>query len=120
MTFEQIKEKAKEKMKQAKEKAVHIKNETVEFFEENPGLFIPMITGVGLLLGAVTGVASNHAEDWIESHQVEDDVTGLNFRTKHPLTNAEILELGNRMNDGQGKGAALEEMGLLKNEKRRK
>jgi hypothetical protein len=47
-------------------------------------------------------------------------VTGEEFMLKHPLRNDEILELGSRMIDGESKGEALNDMGLLRKERRRK
>lgn len=95
-------------------------NEVLTFFTKNPMMMMPILSGVGMLIGGVVKLASSNGNDRYESCLVEDDVTGEELLTKHPLTNSEILELGDRMIDGQPKGAALEDMGLLRNERRRR
>lgn len=95
-------------------------NEVLTFFTKNPMMMMPILSGVGMLIGGVVKIASSNGNDRYESCLVEDDVTGEELLTKHPLTNSEILELGDRMIDGQTKGAALEDMGLLRNERRRR
>ena len=52
--------------------------------------------------------------------EVPDEITGLNYRTSHPLSNAEILELSDRMVDGETTGEALNNMGVLKQDKKKK
>lgn len=91
-----------------------------KFASDNPQMIFPIVTAFGSLaftgLRMIAGAGTNQ----IDHCRVEDDVTGEEFITKHPLTNDEILELGNRMIDGEWKGSALNDMGLLKNEKHRK
>ena len=88
-----------------------------KIFTDDPMLIMPVLSGVGMILGGIVKAAEGRQDDRC---LVEDDVTGEDFRTKHPLTNSEILELGERMIDGQPKGAALDDMGLLKKERRRR
>ena len=91
-----------------------------EIIVKNPMLLIPIVSGVfGIAGRIVSGAAKNH-DAWNEHYLSEDDVTGEDFRLKHPMTNEEILELGDRMEGGQSKGDALDEMGLLRNERRRR
>ena len=90
-----------------------------KFVEENPSILLPMVSLAGsLVFNGLRMLAGGN--DRNEKCMVEDDVTGEHLVTKHPLTNAEILELADRMIDGQPKGSALDDMGLLRNEKRRK
>lgn len=86
------------------------------YLAENPGSIIPFASilfgGLNLLINCRIKQNSNC---W-----VKDIVTEEKFLAKHPLTNSEILELGERMSNGELKGEALSNMGLLKEEKRRK
>lgn len=86
------------------------------YLAENPNCVIPLVSivfgGFNLLMSSANKRNNNC---W-----VVDNITKEKFLTKHPLTNGEILELGERMNDGELKGEALSNMGLLKEEKRRK
>ena len=118
-----VKEKAKELVNSAKEKVKKTKEnvkEVISFFGEHPEVVMPILSGLGMLTSGVVMYANKKEKDSVDACLVEDDVTGLNFRTRHSLTNAEILELGDRMIDGQTKGNALNDMGLLKDEKKRR
>ena len=116
MAIEKIKEKAKDLKDSVKEKAVNAKTKVGEFFKEHEEVTSGLITlGFSILPGAMVAIVGAIAGgNNPEACLVKDDVTDLNFRTKHPMTNKEILELGDRMIDGQSKGDALNEMGLLK------
>ena len=122
MSMENIKAKAKNLKDSAKEKAVNAKEKVGKFFEENKEVTSGLISfGFTLLPAVVVAIGGAIAGSKNpEACLVEDDVTGLDFKTKHPMTNKEILELGDRMIDGQSKGDALNEMGLLKKEKKRR
>lgn len=91
-----------------------------EVLVKNPMLIIPVVSGIFGIVGKVLSIAAGGGHDWNEHYLSEDDVTGEEYRLRHPMTNAEILELSDRMVDGQTKGEALDDMGLLRNEKRRK
>lgn len=91
-----------------------------EVLVKNPVMIIPVVSGVLGIVGKVASIAMGGGHNWNEHYLSEDDVTGEEFRLRHPMTNSEILELGDRMIDGQSKGDALEDMGLLRNERRRK
>ena len=118
---EEIKEKANELKEKAVEKAKQVGTAANEAFEQSPETFmkIAMIGGsvlVGLLSGAVNMESSKNKQCL-----VKDDVTGCNYLTKHPLNNSEILELENRMiNGGETHGEALNNMGLLRKDKKRR
>ena len=93
---------------------------TAQFFTEYPILVMPVMSGIGMIVGGIAKAAYTNAQERYDSYRVEDDVTGEEFVVSHPLSNDEILELGDRMIDGQWKGAALDDMGLLKKERRRR
>lgn len=93
---------------------------TAQFFTEYPVLVMPVMSGIGMIVGGIAKAAYTSAQERNDSYRVEDDVTGEEFIVRHPLSNDEILELGERMIDGQPKGAALDDMGLLRNERRRR
>ena len=113
---DELKQKVNEVVEKGKEKLKKIGG----FFGEHPET-IPASIMFGLsVITAIAGAARGSSQKQLERCKVEDDVTGLDFLTTHPMTNGEILELGERMIDGQPKGDALADMGLLKKEKRRK
>ena len=119
---------------QVKTKAIEIKFKTKEkleqfgaYLNEHEEMGKLVVYGlVGVIGGIVTGistisnVASGSPTNTLPSCRVEDEITGLEFRTKRPLTNEQIIELGDRMIDGQTKGDALNEMGMLKKERKRR
>lgn len=119
MDLTKLKAKAIEVKNQVVEKAKVVKDTTVQFFEDHPASFIPVLSAAGMLFSGIMAAANQKSDNYKEKCLVEDDVTGQDFRTTHPMTNNEILELGSRMIDGQTKGDALCEMGLLAKEKRR-
>lgn len=115
-----IKEKAKDIKENVVSKAKKVGKVIVEVTETNPSLIITIGMGIGsAVIGILTGAASAQTDKY-EHSKVEDDVTGLNYLAKHPLTNREILELSERKVDGETTGEALENMGLLRNEKKRR
>ena len=91
-----------------------------DYLAEHQNMVYTVVSvGGAVLAGTIAGVAqignANKA-----SCMVEDDVTGLEFRVKKPLTNDQIRELGDRMIDGAPMGDALDEMGVLKHERKRR
>ena len=118
--LESMKEKAKEIGAKAKEKAKEVKQKVETGIENNAEIFVAVISIAGPALLAIAGSAASKKERDREHCLVEDDRTGEDLMVRHPLTNDEILELGNRMADGQSKGESLKDMGLLKKEKSRK
>ena len=119
-TKETVKQKAEEVKEKAKEVAAEVGKATNEAFNKSPDLFfkIAMIGG-GILVGALSGAVDTSANR-NKKCLVKDDVTGLEYLTKHPLTNKEIVELSDRMVDGETHGEALNNMGLLRNERKRR
>lgn len=110
----------KEKAKEVKGKIVNgakaVGNGFVKVAESNPGAIITLGFSIGgAIIGVISGTANAESRKY-EMCKVEDEVTGLNYMTKHPLTNSEILELSERMVDGQTTGEALDNMGVLRNE----
>lgn len=89
-------------------------NDFATFCAENPQ--VPMMIGSGLFTAVFGGMKllSGIGDAKMEKCAVPDEVTGLNFYTKKPLTNEEKLELGERVIDGEWAPKALEEMGLLR------
>ena len=121
-----LKEKIKAKASELKSKVKEKFEQFGAYLDEHEEMGKLVVYGtMGVIGGLVTGIstvssmASGSPTNTIPSCRVEDDVTGLEFRTKRPLTNDQILELGERMIDGQTKGNALYEMGVLKKERKR-
>lgn len=122
-----FKEKVKVKAVELKAKAKETLERFGAYLDEHEEMGKLVVYGtIGVIGGIITGfsnvaeVAKGSPTNTIPSCRVEDDVTGLEFRTKKPLTNDQILELGSRMIDGQTKGEALSEMGMLKKERKRR
>lgn len=111
---EEVGSKAKEKFDAGKEKVdafIHEHGETVL-------AVAPMALPV--LFAIAGGVATNNANKQ-KRCLVKDDRTGEKLMVKHPLTNDEILDMGDRMEANDlSKGEALKDMGLLKKERSRK
>ena len=116
----QIKEIVKDKVNKTKAWVEDKVEKTGKFLSDHPQLIIPIISGVGMLISGGYRIAANGNKEYMEHCRVQDEVTEEYFLTNHPLTNTEILELGERMIDGQTKGDALNSMGLLRNENKRK
>ena len=97
-------------------------NKTIEsvldYIAKNPMAIIALSSGLASIFGGIFKIIYGHSSRNVA--WVSDDVTGEKFLVKHKLNNDEILELGGRMIDGEWKGEALSEMGLLKRERRRK
>ena len=106
--FEKVKAKVSEKKAQFK-----------EFLGKHPELIVPLIVS-GITIGrGVAGMVSE-AGRCDENCLVTDDVTGLKYLTTHPLTNGEIMELSELKRSGIATGDALDDMKVLKNERKRK
>lgn len=108
----------KEKFEQGKaiiaDKAAKAGAACADFIEEHPGLVMPILSGVITVASIIGSAAKNAQEKRDEQCLVEDDITGEKLKTRHPLTNDEILLLGEYMENGVGKGKALKSMKLLK------
>lgn len=103
-----------------KRKVAETGDKVLGFMVENPQFTLPFLSGLGMFVAGGGKWLASAERRMAEKCRVHDDVTEEYFMTKHPLTNEEILELGERMIDGQPKGYALDEMGLLRKEKKRK
>lgn len=103
-----------------KRRAVEIKSTATEFFTENPNAIFGIASGIGTIGLAIARIIFSAASKSGAGYSMESDISGGEFRLNHPLTNAEIQELDNRMLEGASMGDALEEMGALKKERRRR
>ena len=92
----------------------------VDVLVKNPMMLIPVISGIFGIVGKIASIAAGNGNSWNEHYLAEDEISGESYRLRHPLTNDEILELSDRMVDGETKGEALDNMGLLKSERRRR
>lgn len=110
----------KKERKSVKEWISEKKNNFLTFCGEHPQIILPIISGIGMLVSGGIRLASEQGNKRLDSCKVRDDVTEEYFLVAHPMTNTEILELGERMIDGESKGRALNDMGLLRDEKKRK
>ena len=117
---EKVEAKAKETKGKIIEGAKKVGKACNDVFTEKPDLLfkVAMVVG-GTLVGLLSGAVDTSAER-NKKCLVEDKITGCDYLTKHPLTNSEILELSNRMSDGETHGEALSNMGLLRKDKKRK
>lgn len=93
-----------------------------EYVCEDPSRLASVGAGIAGFVGTGLTIFGIISRFWGggNSCEVPDEITGLNYRTSHPLTNAEILELSDRMVDGETTGEALNNMGVLKTEKKKK
>lgn len=126
---EQIKEKTEEKQEEVIEGNFfqrakrRIQEEFIsigKFLKEHPEHMVTTVTGAIGIVVTATGFAIKCFSGNSENCYVPDEVTGMNYLTDHPLTNSEIMELSDRMIDGESTGEALTNMGVLKNEKKRR
>ncbi len=113
-------ERIKVKLDEIKFKAKEGAEKLGDYLEEHENMVYTIVSvGGAVIAGAIAGV-SQIGNMNPESREIEDDVTGLKFRVKKPLTNQQIMELGDRMIDGEPMGNALDDMGVLKRERRRR
>lgn len=88
---------------------------------KNPDLvFGAAVFGGGLLIGGLRAILTGGSESYQSKCLVESDVSDQYYKTKHPLTNKEILELDDKLVDGMTTGEALDNMGLLRKERKRR
>lgn len=106
--------------KKAKKKAADVRNRIIDVALENPQISLTILSGFGMLVAGGAKALLGSGSNKLDKCRVQDDVTEEYFVTTHPLTNDEILELGERMIDGESKGKALKDMGVLREEKKRK
>ena len=89
------------------------------FLMENPMRLFQLGSGLVGCAMTIIGLVSRFGGGGHDC-EVPDEITGLNYRTSHPLTNQEIMELSDRLNAGESKGEALSNMGVLKEPKKKK
>lgn len=118
--FEEIKAKVQEKGEQAKKWGEKKKNEVTETVKKYPFIVKPILIATGTILVGIFKTVNSIQEGKTNKCKVESDISGLDYIVKHPMTNQEILELDQKMADGERKGEALDDMELLKKERRRK
>lgn len=106
--------------KRAKKKVADVRNRIIDVALENPQISLTILSGFGMLVAGGAKALLGSGSNKLDKCRVQDDVTEEYFVTTHPLTNDEILELGERMIDGESKGKALKDMGVLREEKKRK
>ncbi len=113
-------EKAKPKIKETYEKAKNVTKVVIDTFKENPMLAVMAVSSIGTVVTGVASAITKNREENDEACTTYDPYAGANLMTTHELTNSEILEMTDRMKTGQTKGQALNDMGLLRDEKRRR
>lgn len=88
-----------------------------KFIDENPELFIKIAFGLGTFtVGALKVLLCGSSR----GYYVKSDISEEPYKVRHKLTNSEILELDELLVDGRTKGEALDYMGLLSKERKRK
>lgn len=112
--FEKAKEFAKTSFEKVKTGAKAVGDAAMEVLSENPILLIPVISAVTAVLGGGIKKLQEHNEDRIEACKVPNNLTGVDYQLKRPMTNEQNMEYESRLINGQTPGDALDEMGLLK------
>lgn len=108
-------DKVKEKGNEALDKA----EPYVHKVADNIGWIVPAAIGGFSVLSGLMSILSGNKQR--EACLVEDDYTGEEVYAKHPLTNDEILAMTQEMRaNGSTKAEALNDLGLLRKERKRK
>lgn len=113
-------EKLKPKAKKVKDKTVEGGKIVYETLTKNPMLAVMLISSIGSTVTTIVNTASKNREEEEDRCTTYDAYAGMDITTKHELTNSEILEMTERMKNGEKKVEALNNMGLLREEKKRK
>lgn len=113
-------EKFKPKAKEVKDKVVEGGKVVYETLTKNPMLAVMLISSIGSTVTTIVNTASKNREEEEDRCTTYDAYAGMDITTKHELTNSEILEMTERMKNGEKKVEALNSMGLLREEKKRK
>lgn len=111
--------KVKPGVKKGCEKAKKTGKIVVETFKKNPMLAFMAVGSVVSTIGKVASDIAERKEDEQKRCTTYDAYAGADLVTTHELTNSEVLEMTERMKSGQKKVEALNDMGLLKEDKRR-
>lgn len=113
-------EKVKPKVDNVKEKAKKGGKIVYETMTKNPMLAGMVISSVLSTAGTIVSVIARNHDEEEDRCTTYDPYAGMDLTTKHELTNGEILEMTQRMKNGDTKVEALNDMGLLREEKKRK
>lgn len=88
---------------------------------ENPETAGSLIVAAGSILVGGIGLAASLLKKNDEVNRINDDFVGSYWDLDIDLTNQRLLEMNQKMIDeGISKGEALDQLGWLKNEKKRK
>lgn len=99
------------KVKAAGAKVVDV---VMRAIDEKPELIVPIASGLFAIIGGGFRLIKDGRANWESQCEVEDDISGVMLKTRHPLSNEEILELDERISAGGSKGKELQDMGLLR------
>jgi len=112
-----FKQKVSDEMKIWKETFKNLKKDLSED-PEKAGTFI---AGALSLVGGLIGIGISLARNSNDENRIEDDFVGSYWNLDIDVTNQQLLELNQLMIDeGISKGEALNRLGWLKEEKKRK
>ena len=113
-----LKRKVSDEMKVWKLTFKNLKKELSED-PEKAGSFVMAVGSIAVGLG---GLIFSLARKDDESCRIHDDFVGSYYVTDHPLNNRELLEVNRKLMDENinSIGEALDELGYLKDEKKRK
>lgn len=113
-------DKGVEKVKAGGKKVVETTKIVGETFVKNPMLAVMALTTIGSTVTTVMNTISRNKEEEEDRCTTYDSYAGMDITTTHELSNQEILEMTERMKAGQKKVEALNDMGLLREDKKRK
>lgn len=117
---EETKETVETKEKTFLEKVKGTGKIVLDTFKESPMLAVMFFTTVAKTAYTIVNVVAQNREQEQERCTTHDSYAEADLVTTHELTNGDILEMTERMKqNGQTKVEALNDMGLLKREKRR-
>lgn len=109
-----------EKVKAGGKKVVETTKIVGETFVKNPMLAVMFISTVGSTVVSIANTISKNKDEEEDRCTTYDSYAGMDITTTHELSNQEILEMTERMKAGQKKVEALNDMGLLREDKKRK
>lgn len=113
-------DKGVEKVKAGGKKVVETTKIVGETFVKNPMLAVMALSTIGSTVTTVLNTVSRNKEEEEDRCTTYDSYAGMDITTTHELSNQEILEMTERMKAGQKKVEALNDMGLLREDKKRK
>ena len=113
-------DKGVEKVKAGGKKVVETTKIVGETFVKNPMLAVMALSTIGSTVTTVLNTVSRNKEEEEDRCTTYDSYAGMDITTTHELSNQEILEMTERMKAGQKKVEALNDMGLLRDDKKRK